>query len=54
MDAVVSGKFRITIADSSVVLGPGDALHVPRGTPHSAEVVGGVPVVSLDGVKITT
>jgi mannose-6-phosphate isomerase-like protein (cupin superfamily) len=54
MDAVVTGKFRITMPEASVVLGPGDALHVPRGTPHSAEVVGGVPVVSLDGVKITT
>jgi mannose-6-phosphate isomerase-like protein (cupin superfamily) len=52
IDAVVSGSFRVTMADGSVVLGAGDAVWVPRGTPHSAEVVGELPVVSLDAVKV--
>ena len=52
MDAVVSGQFRITMADGSVVLGAGDAARVPSGLRHSAEVVGAEEVVSLDGVKV--
>lgn len=51
MDAVVSGRFRITMEGGSVVLGPGDAVYVPRGIPHSADVVGNEEVLSLDGVK---
>ncbi|HKS76118.1 MAG TPA: cupin domain-containing protein [Terriglobales bacterium] len=51
MDAVVSGQFQISMGKERVVLGPGDALHVPVGVAHSAEVVGGSAVVSLDGVK---
>ena len=49
MDAVVSGQFRMTMNGESVVLGPGDALPVPAGSAHRAEVVGAEPVVSLDG-----
>ncbi|MGH9580022.1 MAG: cupin domain-containing protein [Terriglobales bacterium] len=51
MDAVLSGSFRITLEGESVVLGPGDAVEVPRGAAHSAEVVGNEEVVSLDGVR---
>jgi quercetin dioxygenase-like cupin family protein len=51
MDAVLSGEFRITMESGAVVLGPGDAIHVPRGARHSAEVIGDEPVISLDGVK---
>ncbi len=51
MDAVFSGRFRISMQGESVVLGPGDAVHVPRGVAHSAEVVGEEEVVSLDGVR---
>jgi len=51
MDAVLSGRFRIAMGTDSVVLHAGDALNVPRGAEHSAEVVGEEPVVSLDGVK---
>ncbi|HUK87501.1 MAG TPA: cupin domain-containing protein [Terriglobales bacterium] len=51
MDAVVSGCFRITMGKESVVLEAGDAMAVPRGAAHSAQVVGDEPVVSLDGVK---
>jgi len=49
MDAVLSGPFRITMGGKSVVLGPGDAVEVPRG--NSAEVIGDETVVSLDAVK---
>lgn len=51
IDAVVSGRFRITMDGDSVVLGPGDWVVVPRGSEHSAEVVGDDPVVSLDAVE---
>lgn len=52
IDAVVSGRFRMTMGCDSVVLAAGDCLSVPRGAVHSAEVVGGEPVVSLDGVRL--
>jgi quercetin dioxygenase-like cupin family protein len=52
MDAVLSGTFRITTSEGAADLGPGDAIHVPRGAVHSAEVVGCQPVVSLDAVKV--
>ena len=51
IDAVLSGKFRMTMSGQSVVLEAGDCLHVPRGAMHSAEVVGEEPVVSLDALK---
>lgn len=52
IDAVLSGRFRITMGSAEIVLEAGDALLVPQGAVHSAEVVGGEPVVSLDAVKI--
>lgn len=51
IDAVVSGRFRMTMPEGEVVLGPGDCLEVPRHTVHSAEVVGEESVISLDAVK---
>jgi mannose-6-phosphate isomerase-like protein (cupin superfamily) len=51
MDAVVSGELRITMGQESLVLGPGDAVYVPCGQAHTAEVVGRETVVSLDGVR---
>jgi mannose-6-phosphate isomerase-like protein (cupin superfamily) len=51
MDAVVEGHLRITMGEEEVLLGAGDAVYVPQHTEHSAEVVGDVAVVSLDGVK---
>jgi quercetin dioxygenase-like cupin family protein len=53
MDAVVSGHFRITMGGEEFVLGPGDAILVPRGAGHGAVVVGSDPVISLDAVKRT-
>jgi mannose-6-phosphate isomerase-like protein (cupin superfamily) len=50
-DAVVSGRFRMVVEGYAVVLEAGDCLAVPRGTLHSAEVVGDEPVVSLDATR---
>jgi quercetin dioxygenase-like cupin family protein len=51
IDAVLSGRFRMTVEGQEVVLEAGDAIDVPRGTVHSAEVVGDEPVVSLDATR---
>lgn len=51
VDAVLSGRFRMTARGEDVVLEPGDALAVPAGTRHAAEVVGDEPVVSLDATR---
>ena len=51
IDAVVSGRFRITMGKDSVVLGPGDAVRVPRGVEHSAEMGGEEEVLSLDAIR---
>jgi len=51
IDAVLSGRFRMTLEGQAVVLEPGDFLAVPRGALHSAEVVGREEVVSLDATR---
>lgn len=51
IDAVVSGRFRMTLQGDAAVLEAGDCLAVPRGAVHSAEVVGSEPVVSLDATR---
>lgn len=51
IDAVVSGRFRMTLNGHAVVLERGDCVAVARGVPHSAEVVGDEPVVSLDATR---
>lgn len=51
IDAVLSGELKMTMEGQAVILKAGDALAVPRGVVHSAEVVGTEPVVSLDAVK---
>lgn len=52
IDAVMSGRFQMTMQGESVVLEAGDCLAVPRGMVHSAKVTGDQPVVSLDAVRI--
>jgi quercetin dioxygenase-like cupin family protein len=52
IDAVLSGRFRITMGEHSTILEAGAAVFVPRGEAHSAEVVSAEAVVSLDAVKI--
>ncbi len=51
IDAVLKGRFRIVLEGKEVMLEPGDAVAVPKGAVHSAEVVGDEPVVSLDATK---
>jgi len=51
IDAVLSGRFRMTIQDREVVLEAGDLLVVPKHATHTAEVVGEQSVVSLDAVR---
>jgi quercetin dioxygenase-like cupin family protein len=51
IDAVVSGRFRMTVEGRELILEAGDCIAVPRGTTHSAEVVGDQPVVSLDAIR---
>ena len=53
LDAVVSGQFCIVLAGRRHVLKAGDLIEVPAGITHSAEVLGGLPVVSLDGVRVS-
>ncbi|MCI0401075.1 MAG: cupin domain-containing protein [Gammaproteobacteria bacterium] len=52
IDAVLSGRFKMTVEGETVILESGDYLFVPKATVHSAEVIGNVPVVSLDAVKV--
>jgi len=54
MDAVVAGQFQITMQGRAMILRAGDAVRVPSGAVHAAEVVGIEPVISLDGVKSAT
>ena len=51
IDAVVSGRFRLIVEGREMILEAGDCIDVPRGTVHSAEVVGHEPVVSLDATR---
>lgn len=51
IDAVLAGRFRMTMHNQDVILETGDCLAVPKGTVHSAAVVGEESVVSLDATK---
>jgi quercetin dioxygenase-like cupin family protein len=51
IDAVLSGRFRMTLGGYELVPGPGDCLAAPKGARHAAAVVGHEPVVSLDAVR---
>ncbi len=50
-DAVLEGKFLITLGGEEFLLRAGDSIEVPRDAVHSAQVVGEESVVSLDAVK---
>jgi quercetin dioxygenase-like cupin family protein len=52
IDAVISGRFRMIVAGHFAILGPGDWVEIPRGVHHSAAVVGGEPVISLDAARV--
>ncbi len=51
IDAVVSGRLRMTALGREVVLGAGDYGAVPKGVIHNAEVIGFDAVVSLDATR---
>jgi quercetin dioxygenase-like cupin family protein len=51
IDAVLSGRFRITMQGREAMLEAGDLVVVPKHVEHTAEVVGDEPVVSLDGIR---
>ena len=50
-DAVVKGCFLVRAEGREFLLEAGDALAVPAGTVHTAEVIGDETVVSLDASK---
>jgi len=52
IDAVIQGRFEITIQGESVLLKPGDYIEVPKHTLHSARVIGDESVVSIDAVLL--
>lgn len=52
IDGVLSGRFRMTLGDETLILGAGDMLEVPAHARHSAEMVGDAPVLSLDAVRV--
>ncbi|KAA6183640.1 cupin domain-containing protein [Thiohalocapsa marina] len=52
IDAVLSGRLRLTMSGQEVVLDTGDLVVVPKHVTHTAEVVGEEPVVSLDAVRL--
>lgn len=51
IDAILTGTFKMTMFGQEMILRAGDCLEVPGGIPHSAEVIGDEPVVSLDAVR---
>jgi quercetin dioxygenase-like cupin family protein len=50
-DGVLEGVLRVTVGEVVYDLGPGDRLYLRARTRHSAEVVGGKTVISLDGTR---
>ena len=50
-DAVLEGKFAITIEGEEFLLRAGDVIKIPSNTIHQAEVKGNIPVVSLDAAR---
>jgi len=51
IDGVLSGRFQMEMKGESVVLEAGDCLFVPKGTIHSATVMGNEAVISLDATR---
>lgn len=51
IDAVLKGQMKIDSSGESILLNPGDYVHISRNTSYSVEVVGDVSVVSIDAIK---
>ncbi len=52
--ALLNGQLRVRMQGQEFILRPGDAIRVPAGEVHSAEVVGEEEVISLDGTRSDT
>ena len=50
-DTVLKGRLKIGAGGREFVLDPGDMIEIPAGAPHTAEVLGGETVVSLDATR---
>ncbi|MBF0588368.1 MAG: cupin domain-containing protein [Magnetococcales bacterium] len=50
--AVLGGRFRITHGDEEYELEAGDGLFIPKGTDHSAKVVGTETAVTVDAPPV--
>ena len=48
---VLEGSIALVVAGEEYVLGPGDRDWLPKGTVHSARVVGSAPVTYLIGAR---
>ena len=53
IDAVLRGRFRLSMEGKNIILEAGDYLFVPKGMTHTAEVIGNEAVISIDAVKIS-
>jgi quercetin dioxygenase-like cupin family protein len=51
IEVVLSGCFRMGMTDTFVDLKPGQAINIPEGSVHNAQVMGDSAVVCLDAVK---
>jgi len=51
IDAVLSGRFRLTLQNKNHVLEAGDMLPVPHNVVHEVGVMGDETVASLDAVR---
>lgn len=51
IDAIVQGQLKVSLEGESRILHPGDCLFIPKGLVTSAEVVGKMPVICLEGTR---
>jgi quercetin dioxygenase-like cupin family protein len=51
-DTVLAGRLEIGTEQGTVVLEAGDMIEIPAGMPHTAEVIGGETVISLDATRV--
>lgn len=51
LEAVLSGRMRVSTPKGRFVLGPGDLIEIPAQMRYSFEVIGALPVVCLDGER---
>lgn len=54
IDAVLSGRLRVSFGARSFILAPGDYICVPAGAEHEAEVIGEENVILFDAIKVSS